>query len=61
MQFARDIMILGRQDVINELTKLVPHMLKVCSYRLESDDLNRGETYFYDHPQYVNASPAEKQ
>lgn len=58
MQFAKDIMILGRQDVINQLTKLVPHMLKVCSYRMDSDDPNRGETYFYEHPQYANASPA---
>jgi hypothetical protein len=34
MQFSRDIMILGRQDIIHELTKLVPHILKVCSYRI---------------------------
>lgn len=45
-------MILGRQDVINELTRLVPHMLKICSYKLESDDPNRGESFFYSHPQY---------
>lgn len=35
-------MILGRKDVIKELTTIVPHMLQVCSYRLESDDPNRG-------------------
>lgn len=60
-QFARDIMILGRQDVINQLGKIVPHMLKVCSFKMESDDPNRGEAFFHDHPQYSNASPTEKQ
>lgn len=61
MQFARDIMILGRQDVINQLTKLVPHMLKVCSYHLDLNDPNRGESYFFEHPEYSNGSPTERQ
>jgi hypothetical protein len=36
-------------------------MLQVCSYKVESDDANRGESYFYNHPQYLNASNAEKE
>jgi len=54
-------MVLGRQDVINELVKIVPHMLQVCSFRLESDDPDRGESYFYNHPQYANANANEKE
>ena len=45
-------MILGRQDVVTALIKIVPHMLKICSFRLEDDNFDKGETFFNDHPAY---------
>lgn len=46
-------MILGREDVVESVKKLVPHLLKICSHDLESDDPNRGETIFHEHPSYL--------
>lgn len=42
MKFARDIMVLGKQEVVNKLKRIVPHLIKICCHRLESDDPNRG-------------------
>ena len=52
-------MILGKDDVKSALTKIVPHMLKICSYRLESESPSRGETFFNEHSSYKKANEEE--
>ncbi len=50
MQFVRDIMVLGQEDVVKRVEKLIPQLTKICSHELTSSDPDRGETYFHDHP-----------
>ena len=50
LQFCREIMLLGNPHVIASMEKLVPSLLKICSYRLDSQDADRGTTYFQSHP-----------
>jgi|JI6StandDraft_1071083.scaffolds.fasta_scaffold07287_3 hypothetical protein len=52
-QFCRELMLLGNPHVITSLEKLVPSLLKICSYKLDSKDANRGTTYFQAHPSIV--------
>ena len=53
-------MILGRSDVINALTTLLPEMVKICEYKYESDSADRGETFFNNHVEYLKADEEEK-
>jgi hypothetical protein len=62
------MMLLGEPQVIASVEKLVPAIHKICSYRLDSTDPNRGSTYFQNHPSTVNfiegflkANPKEKE
>lgn len=43
-------MLLGSAHVIAALERLMPLLMKICSYRLDSQDTNRGITYFQSHP-----------
>lgn len=53
-------MILGRNDVINELVCIVPHMIKICLHRKEENHPERGETLFNSHPNYMAADEEGK-
>ena len=50
IKFIRDIMVLGQEDIVRKVEKLIPQFTKVCSHDLNSADPDRGETYFHDHP-----------
>ena len=50
IKFVRDIMVLGQEDVVKRVEKLIPQLTKICSHDLPSSDPDRGETYFHDHP-----------
>jgi len=43
-------MILGQEDIVKRVEKLIPILVKICSYELNSSDPDRGETFFHDHP-----------
>ena len=49
-QFIRDLMVLGQEDILKRVEKLIPQLTKICSHELGSTDPDRGETYFHSHP-----------
>lgn len=43
-------MVLGQEDILKKVEKLVPQLTKICSHELGSADPDRGESYFHNHP-----------
>ena len=41
-------MILGKQEVIDSVEKLLPTINAICFYKAGDSDKNRGESYFHD-------------